>query len=100
MNPTDPPTDLEQWAVLHVDEFEFRLATPWNLDALAASLRNAAALGTQVEVRAYVEQNAETTVLVNPARARVLYISKRNVVQARNGMPDVSANGLTEVRAG
>jgi hypothetical protein len=100
MNPTDPPTNLELWAVLHIDEFEFRLVKPWNLDTLAAALRNAAARGTQVEVRAYNEQNAEITVLVNPARARVVHIGKRNVVTARNGMPDVSVNGLTEVNAG
>ncbi len=100
MNPTDPPTNLELWAVLNVDEFQFRLVKPWNLDTLAAALRNAAARGTQVEVRAYNEQNAEITVLVNPARARVVHIDKRNVVTARNGMPDVSLNGLTEVNAG
>jgi hypothetical protein len=100
MNPTDPPTTTELWAVLHVDEFEFRLVKPWNLDTLAAALRNAAARGTQVEVRAYNEQNAEMTVLVNPARARVVHIGKRSVVVVRNGMPDVSVNGLAEVRTG
>lgn len=100
MNPTDPPTNTELWAVLHVDEFQFRLVKPWNLDTLAAALRNAAARGTQVEVRAYNEQNAEMTVLVNPARARVVHIGKRTAVVARNGMPDVSVNGLTEVSAG
>lgn len=100
MNPTDPPTNSELWAVLHVDEFQFRLVKPWNLDTLAAALRNAAARGTQVEVRAYNEQNAEMTVLVNPARARVVHIGKRTVVTVRTGMPDVSSNGLTEVRAG
>ena len=104
MNPIDPPTDLELWAVLHVDEFQFRLVKPWNLDTLAAALRNAAARGTQVEVRAYNDQNAETTVLVNPARARVVHIGKRNVVVPRTGMPDVSLNGvpdgLTVVDAG
>lgn len=100
MNPTDPPTDTELWAVLHVDEFEFRLVKPWNLDTLAAALRNAAARGTQIEVRAYTELNAEVTVLVNPARARVVHLAKRNVVVARNGMPDVSLNGLTEAMAG
>jgi hypothetical protein len=100
VNPTDPPADTELWAVLNVDEFQFRLVKPWNLDTLAAALRNAAARGTQVEVRAYNEQNAEITVLVNPARARVVHIGKRNVVVVRNGMPDVSANGLTEVRSG
>jgi len=100
MNPNDPPTNLELWAVLNVDEFQFRLAKPWNLDTLAAALRNAAARGTQVEVRAYNDQNAEITVLVNPAQACVVHIGKRNVVVARNGMPDVSLNGLTEVDAG
>jgi hypothetical protein len=100
MNPTDPATDVELWAVLHVDEFQFRLAKPWNLDTLAAALRNAAAQGTQVEVRAYNEQNAEITVLVNPAQACVIHIGKRHVVVPRNGMPDVSVNGLTEVGAG
>ena len=100
MNPTDPPIDLELWAVLNVDEFQFRLVKPWNLDTLAAALRNAAARGTQVEVRAYNEQNAEITVLVNPSRARVVHIGKRNVVTPRNGMPDVSVNGLAEVNAG
>ena len=100
MNPTDPPTDTQLWAVLHVYEFEFRLVKPWNLDTLAAALRNAAARGTQIEVRAYTELNAEVTVLVNPARARVVHVAKRNVVVARNGMPDVSLNGLTEARAG
>ncbi|HEX8870472.1 MAG TPA: hypothetical protein VF821_32705 [Lentzea sp.] len=104
MNPNDPPTNLELWAVLHVDEFEFRLVKPWNLDTLAAALRNAAARGTQVEVRAYNDQNAEMTVLVNPARARVVHIGKRNVVVARTGMPDVSLNGvpggLAEAEAG
>jgi len=96
VNPTDPSTDLELWAVLHVDEFEFRLAKPWNVDTLAAALRNAAAQGTQVEVRAYNDQNAEITVLVNPAQACVVHIGKRNVVVARNGMPDVSLNGLVQ----
>lgn len=100
MNPTDPPTDHELWAVLTVDEFQFRLVRPWNLDTLATALRNAAARGTQVEVRAYNEQNAEITVLVNPARARVVHLGKRNVVVPRNGMPDVSLNGLTEADAG
>lgn len=100
MNPTDPPTNTELWAVLHVDEFEFRLVKPWNLDTLAAALRNAAARGTQIEVRAYTELNAEVTVLVNPARARVVHVAKRNVVVARNGMPDVSLNGLAEAMAG
>jgi len=100
MNPTDPPTNTELWAVLHVDEFEFRLVKPWNLDTLAAALRNAAARGTQIEVRAYTELNAEVTVLVNPSRARVVHVAKRNVVVARNGMPDVSVNGLTEALAG
>ncbi len=100
MNPTDPPTDTELWAVLHVDEFEFRLVKPWNLDTLAAALRNAAARGTQVEVRAYTELNAEVTVLVNPSRARVVHIAKRNVVVARNGMPDVSVHGLADAMAG
>lgn len=100
MNPTDPPTDHELWAVLTIDEFQFRLVKPWHLDTLATALRNAAARGTQVEVRAYNEQNAEITVLVNPARARVVHLGKRNVVVPRNGMPDVSANGLTEVHAG
>ena len=100
MNPTDPPTNTELWAILHVDEFEFRLVKPWNLDTLAAALRNAAARGTQIEVRAYTELNAEVTVLVNPARARVVHVAKRNVVVARNGMPDVSLNGLAEAMAG
>ncbi|MFD4639233.1 hypothetical protein ACFWN2_18080 [Lentzea sp. NPDC058436] len=100
MNPTDPPTNTELWAVLHVDEFEFRLVKPWNLDTLTAALRNAAARGTQLEVRAYTELNAEVTVLVNPARARVVHVAKRNVVVPRNGMPDVSVNGLTNVKAG
>lgn len=100
MNPTDPPTTTELWAVLHVDEFQFRLVKPWNLDTLAAALRNAAARGTQVEVRAYTELNAEVSVLVNPARARVVHVAKENVVVARNGMPDVSVNGLTNVKAG
>ncbi|GAB2842820.1 hypothetical protein JOD27_008827 [Lentzea nigeriaca] len=89
MNPTDPATDIELWALLHVDEFQFRLVKPWNLDALEAALRTATARGTQVEVRAYNEQNAEMTVLVNPSRARVVHIGKRNVVVVRNGMPDV-----------
>ena len=100
MNPTDPPTDTELWAVLHVDEFEFRLVKPWNLDTLAATLRNAAARGTQVEVRAYTDLNAEVTVLVNPSRARVVHLAKRNVVVPRTGMPDVSVHGLTEAMAG
>ncbi|USX52096.1 hypothetical protein [Lentzea sp. HUAS12] len=100
MNPTDPPTATELWAVLHVDEFQFRLVKPWNLDTLAAALRNAAARGTQIEVRAYTELNAEVSVLVNPARARVVHVAKKNVVVARNGMPDVSVNGLTNVKAG
>lgn len=100
MNPTDPPTDTELWAVLNVDEFQFRLVKPWSLDTLAAALRNAAARGTQVEVRAYNEQNAEITVLVNPSRARVVHIGKRNVVVARNGMPDVSTDSLTVATAG
>jgi hypothetical protein len=100
MNPTEPPTDLELWAVLHVDEFQFRLAKPWNLDTLTAALRNAAALGTQVEVRAYNEQNAEITLLVNPSRARVVHLAKRTVLTPRSGMPDVSLHGLTEVNAG
>ena len=67
---------------------------------LSAALRNAAARGTQVEVRAYNEQNAEITVLVNPARARVVHIGKRNVVVPRTGMPDVSLTGLTRAEAG
>ncbi|MFI6099683.1 hypothetical protein ACIA8G_29350 [Lentzea sp. NPDC051213] len=100
MNPTDPPTSTELWAVLHVDEFAYRLVKPWNLDVLAAALRNAAARGTQIEVRAYTELNAEVTVLVNPSRARVVHVAKSNVVVARNGMPVVSANGLMEVRTG
>ena len=100
MNPTDPPTDTELWAVLNVDEFQFRLVKPWNLDTLAAALRNAAARGTQVEVRAYNEQNAEITVLVNPSRARIVHLGKRNVVVARNGMPDVSTDSLTVATAG
>ena len=100
MNPTDPPTDHELWAVLTVDEFGFRLVKPWNLDTLATALRNAAARGTQVEVRAYNEQNAEITVLVNPSRARIVHIGKRNVVVARNGMPDVSTDSLTVATAG
>lgn len=100
MNPTDPPTNTELWAVLHVDEFEFRLVKPWNLDTLAAALRNAAARGTQIEVRAYTSLNAEVTVLVNPARARVVHVAKHNVVVPRNGMPDVSAHGLSEALAG
>ncbi|SER41695.1 hypothetical protein SAMN05216188_11191 [Lentzea xinjiangensis] len=56
--------------------------------------------GTQVEVRAYTDLNAEITVLVNPSRARVVHVAKRNVVVPRNGMPDVSLTGLTEMRAG
>lgn len=86
--------------MLHVDEFEFRLVKPWNLDTLAAALRNAAARGTQIEVRAYTELNAEVTVLVNPSRARVVHVAKRNVIVARTGMPDVSVNGLSEALAG
>jgi hypothetical protein len=100
MNPTDPPTTTELWAVLNVDEFQFRLVKPWNLDTLAAALRNAAARGTHVEVRAYNEQNAETTLLVNPSRARVVHLGKRNVVVVRNGMPDVSLNGLAQAEPG
>jgi hypothetical protein len=98
MNPTDPPTDTELWAVLRVDEFEFRLVKPWNIDTLTAALRNAAARGTQVEVRAYTELNAEITVLVNPARARVVHVAKKNVIVVRNGMPDVSLTGLGGLR--
>ncbi|MEU7478013.1 hypothetical protein AB0A63_18655 [Lentzea sp. NPDC042327] len=100
MNPTDPPTGTELWAVLHVDEFQFRLVKPWNLDTLAAALRNAAARGSQVEVRVHTDLDAEATVLVNPARARVVHVAKRNVVVPRNGVPGVSAHGLTEVMAG
>ncbi|ANZ38907.1 hypothetical protein BBK82_25375 [Lentzea guizhouensis] len=100
MNPTDPPTDTELWAVLHVDEFQFRLVKPWNLDTLPAALRNAAARGTQIEVRAYTDLNAEVTVLINPSRARVVHVAKRNVVVPRTGMPDVSVHGLTEAMAG
>jgi hypothetical protein len=67
---------------------------PWNLDTLAA------ARGTHVEVRACNEQNAEVTVLVNRARARVVHLGKRDVVAVRNGMPDVSLNGLAQAEPG
>jgi hypothetical protein len=90
MTPTDSPAGVELWAELHVDEHVFPLVKPWNLDGLAAALRAAASQGTQVEVRVYTGFNNETTVLVNPAQARVVYLVKRPRVLAVNGMPDVS----------
>jgi hypothetical protein len=34
------------------------------------------------------EFNGETTVLVNPARARVVYLALRPEIEVRSGMPD------------
>ena len=86
--PTDPPTKVQRWAELHVDEFVFRLIQPWHLEELAAELEAAMVSGNLVKVRAYTELNGETTVLLNPARATAVYLALRPEIVPRGGMPD------------
>jgi hypothetical protein len=44
--------------------------------------------GSIVKVRAYTALNGETTLLVNPSRAKVVYLAKRPEIVPRGGMPD------------
>ena len=54
------------------------------------------ATGRLVRVRAYTEFNGETTVMVNPARARVVFLALRPEIEVRKGMPDPFLNpGVT-----
>ncbi|HEV2778630.1 MAG TPA: hypothetical protein VGX25_04445 [Actinophytocola sp.] len=87
-DPVEPPVKIQKWAELHVDDQVFRLIPPWNLDKLAAQLEAAIADRTVVKVRAYTELNGETTILVNPSRAAVVYLAKRPELVGRSGMPD------------
>lgn len=86
--PTDPPFKLQHWAELHVDEHVLRLVKPWRLEELEVELERAMSRGGLVKVRAYTELNGETTVFVNPSRAKVVYLAKRPEVVPRGGMPD------------
>ncbi|HEU4422741.1 MAG TPA: hypothetical protein VFR67_09410 [Pilimelia sp.] len=86
--PTDPPTKVQRWAELHVDQQVFRLVQPWRLDELAAELEAAMVHGKVVKVRAYTELNGETTVLINPSRASAVYLALRPEIVPRSGMPD------------
>jgi hypothetical protein len=88
--PTNPRVYLQQWAELHVDELVFRLVAPWRLEKLQEALEEAMATGKVLQVRAYTELNGETTVLVNPARARAIWLTKRPELVPRGGMPDAT----------
>ena len=89
-NPTDPPTKVQRWAELHVDQQVFRLVQPWRLEDLAAELESAMANRKIVKVRAYTELNGETTVLINPSRASAVYLALRPEIVPRGGMPDAA----------
>jgi hypothetical protein len=86
--PVDPPVKLQKWIELHVDAEVFRLIQPVNPAELEARLAAAIVDRTVVRVRAYTDLNGETTVLVNPSRAAVVYLAKRAVLVPRSGMPD------------
>ena len=88
MVPTKPPAAVEEWAELHVDQHVFRLVQPWRLEELSAELEAAMRGGTLVKVRAYTGLNGQTTVLVNPSRAAVVYLIRRPEFTVRGGMPD------------
>jgi len=66
----------------------FRLVAPWRLDELAAELEAAMGNGALVKIRAYTELNGQMTVLVNPSRAAVVYLTRRPEFIVRGGMPD------------
>ncbi len=88
--PTDPPVKILDWAELHVDQHIFRLVKPWRLEELEEMLEAAMINRRVVKVRVYTEFDGETTVLVNPSRATVIYLTKRPELVPENekGMPD------------
>ncbi|HZM75476.1 MAG TPA: hypothetical protein VFC19_07100 [Candidatus Limnocylindrales bacterium] len=94
--PIESPPRIQRWAELHVDDMVLRLVPPWGLEELGERLERAMATGKLVRVRAYTEFNGETTVLVNPARARVVFLAFRPEIVPFSGMPDpVLAPGVT-----
>lgn len=86
--PIESPPKIQRWAELHVDDMVLRLVPPWRLDELSTELEQAMATGRLVSVRCYTEFNGETVVLVNPARARVVFLALRPEIEVRSGMPD------------
>jgi hypothetical protein len=88
MVPIEFPAQVQHWAELHVDDMVLRLVPPWQLEELGEQLAKAMAVGRLVSVRAYTEFNGETTVLVNPSRARVVYLALRPEIEPQSGMPD------------
>jgi hypothetical protein len=90
--PIESPAKIQRWAELHVDEMVLRIVPPWGLDELGEKLEQAMATGKLVKVRVYTEFNGETTVLVNPARARVVFLAIRPEIEVRKGMPDQLLN--------
>lgn len=90
--PIESPPKIQRWAELHVDDMVLRLVPPWGLEELGEKLERAMATGHLVKVRVYTEFNGETTVLVNPARARVVFLSLRPEIEVRKGMPDPFLN--------
>jgi hypothetical protein len=94
--PLESPPKIQRWAELHVDDMVLRLVPPWGLEDLGHRLEQAMATGKLVRVRAYTEFNGETTVLVNPARARVVFLAIRPEIHINKGMPDALINpGVT-----
>jgi len=99
--PIESPARIQRWAELHVDDMVLRLVPPWGLEELGEQLAQAMATGRLVRVRAYTEFNGETTVLVNPARARVVFLALRPEIHTRSGMPDPFINpGVTPDEVG
>lgn len=86
--PTESPATIQHWAELHVDDRVLRLVAPWRLEELGHELEQAMHTGRFVRIRAYTEFNGETTVLVNPSRAKVVFLALRPEVQISGGMPD------------